>query len=96
VELVNVRLIATGRRPRKLDFRDIRVAPRDGTGPTRRKVSFARGGGFVDTPVLPREMVGAAPLHGPAIIESYDSTVVVPPGAQIQADAAGNLVIAAP
>jgi N-methylhydantoinase A len=96
VELVNVRLIATGRRPRKLDFRDIRVAPRDGTGPTRRQVSFDRRGGFVDTPVLPRESVGAAPLHGPAIIESYDSTVVVPPGAQVQADAAGNLLITAP
>jgi len=96
VELVNVRLIATGRRPRKLDFRDIRVAPRDGAGPTRRPVSFDRRGGFVDTPVLPRETVGAAPLHGPAIIESYDSTVVVPPGAQVQADAAGNLLINAP
>jgi N-methylhydantoinase A len=96
VELVNVRLIATGRRPRKLDFRDIRVVPRDGAGPTRRPVSFDRRGGFVDTPVLPRETVGAAPLPGPAIIESYDSTVVVPPGAQVQADAAGNLLITAP
>jgi N-methylhydantoinase A len=95
VEIVNVRLIATGRRPLKLDFHDIRVAPRDGAGPTRRMVSFDRGGGFVDTPVLPREMVGAAPLPGPAIIESYDSTVVVPPGAQVQTGGGGNLVITA-
>jgi N-methylhydantoinase A len=89
-------LIATGRRPRKLDFRDIRVTPRAGAGPTRRLVSFDRRGGFVDTPVLPRETVGTAPFHGPAIIESYDSTVVVPPGAQVQADTAGNLLITAP
>lgn len=96
MELVNVRLIATGRRPRKLDFRDIRVAPREGAAPTRRQVSFDRRGGFVDTPVLPREALGTAPLPGPAIIESYDSTVVVPPGARVQADAAGNLLISVP
>jgi N-methylhydantoinase A len=96
LELVNVRLIATGRRPRKLDFRDIRVAPREGAALARRQVSFDRRAGSVDTPVLPREALGMAPLDGPAIIESYDSTVVVPPGARAQADAAGNLLIIVP
>jgi len=96
LEIVNVRLIATGRRPRKLDFRDIRVAPCNGIGPTSRKVSFDRRGGFVDTPVLPRETLGSAPLRGPAIIESYDSTVVVPPGARVETDGAGNLLITVP
>ena len=96
LELVNVRLMATGRRPRKLDFRDIRIAPRDGAGPTSRKVSFDRRGGFVETPVLPRETLGPTPVCGPAIIESYDSTVVVPPGASLEIDAAGNLLIAVP
>jgi N-methylhydantoinase A len=96
LELVNVRLTATGRRPLKLDFRSIRVAPRVEAAPTRRQVSFDRRGGFADTPVLSRGMVGAGPLDGPAIIESYDSTVVVPPGAQVHVDAAGNLLISVP
>ena len=96
VELVNVRLIAVGRRPLKLDFRHIRVEPRPGAGPARRHVSFDRRGGFVDTPVLPREAIGGAAIDGPAIIESYDSTVVVPPGARVQADAAGHLLITVP
>jgi N-methylhydantoinase A len=96
MELVNVRLIAIGHRPRKLDFRDIRVEGRPGAGPGHRRVSFDRRGGFVESPVLPRETMGAAAIAGPVVIESYDSTVVVPPGARAQADAAGNLLITVP
>jgi N-methylhydantoinase A len=35
----------------------------------------------------------AAGLRGPAIIESYDSTIVLPPGASAVADVCGNIVI---
>ena len=34
-----------------------------------------------------------AGLAGPLIVESYDSTVVVPPGAAVRRDAVDNLVI---
>jgi N-methylhydantoinase A len=47
----------------------------------------------VDTPVVGRDAVGAFPRGGPVIVESYDSTVVVPPGAALSADPHGNLVI---
>ncbi|HKZ08031.1 MAG TPA: hydantoinase/oxoprolinase family protein [Methylomirabilota bacterium] len=93
LELVNVRLVAAGVRPDRLDFRAVRVAPRNGAArPARRPVSFARGGAPVETPVVPREAV-AAGLRGPAIVESYDSTVVLPPGATAALDACGNIVI---
>ncbi len=93
LELVNVRVVATGLRPNRLDFRTIRVAA--GTPPpaARRRVSFDRRAGAVDTPVLAREAVPAAGTTGPLIVESYDSTVVVPPGAAIRRDALDNLLI---
>ena len=31
---------------------------------------------------------------GPLIVEEYDSTCLVPPGARAETDAAGNIVIA--
>jgi N-methylhydantoinase A len=93
LELVNVRLVATGVRPDRLDFRAVRVAPRDAAArPARRPVRFTRGDAPVDTAVVPREAV-AAGLRGPAIVEAYDSTVVLPPGAAAALDACGNIVI---
>ena len=90
LELVNLRLVATGARRHRLDLRSLRVAARPAT-PTRRPAVFARGAAPVDTPVHPRESVSK--LEGPAIIEAYDSTIVIPPGCTAAADAAGNVVI---
>ena len=92
LELVNVRLVATGRRPSRLDFRalDVTTTP---AGPTHRPVAFDRGGGLVNTPVLGREAVGPAPRRGPLILESYDSTIVVSPGAAVATDPCGDLVL---
>ena len=49
-----------------------------------------------DTPVWPREAVPAAGIAGPVIVESYDSTVVIPPGAFARRDALDNLEITRP
>ena len=32
-------------------------------------------------------------IAGPCIIESYDTTIVVPPAARVRADAVGNLLL---
>jgi N-methylhydantoinase A len=90
LELVNLRLVATGFRANRLDFRRITVAARP-SAQARRLVTFDRNAPAVDTPVVPREQVRA--LRGPAIVESYESTVVVPPGCDVGTDACGNLVI---
>jgi N-methylhydantoinase A len=90
LEVVNFRLVATGVRGNRLDFRSLRVAARPATA-SRRPVVFARGAAAVDTPVHSRESVGK--LDGPAIIEAYDSTVVIPPGCTTAVDAGGNLLV---
>ena len=92
--LVNVRLVATGVRPHRLDFRSLRVAAGAAPGSTApRKIAFDRRGPAVETPVLAREALPAAGMAGPLIVEGYDSTVVVPPGARIRRDAHDALSI---
>ena len=93
LELVNVRLVATGVRPHRLDFRAVRVATGAPVPATHRLVSFERRAPARETPVLGRESVTASGQTGPLIVESYDSTVVVPPGWTVRRDAVDNLLI---
>jgi N-methylhydantoinase A len=46
----------------------------------------------VETPVLRRSDLSAT-RTGPLIVEEYDATCVVPPGARAGLDAGGNIVI---
>ena len=48
---------------------------------------------MIETPVLRRSDLIRA-RGGPLIIEEYDSTCVIAPGAQAELDAGGNIVIA--
>jgi N-methylhydantoinase A len=111
LELVNVRIVATGVRERLVKMGGLDGppippersgrpgaaggAPRSGDAVTAhtRAVHFVRGAAAVDTPIVARDAIGEAPRPGPVIVESYDSTVVVPPGATIQRDAFGSLRI---
>jgi N-methylhydantoinase A len=93
VELVNVRLVATGVRTHRLDFAAVKASTASRGDATTRAVSFVRGAPRVETPVIGRDAVGAIPRRGPLVIESYDSTVVVPPDCDVVADAAGNLLL---
>ena len=60
-----------------------------------RQVYFGAGHGWIATPVLDRDALPGRQM-GPLIVESADSTVVVPPGIAIAADAAGNLLAELP
>jgi N-methylhydantoinase A len=77
VQLVNLRLTATGRLPPLI------LAQRPDPGAARRRTRpawFAETG-FVDTPVHWRAGLAAGTtLAGPAIVEAMDSTILVPPG----------------
>ena len=46
----------------------------------------------MDTPVLGRAAL-AKRMQGPLIVEEFDATCVVPPGASAELDAHGNIVI---
>ena len=59
-----------------------------------RNAYFPELGGFVDTPVYDRYQFGAGTrVVGPALIEERESTIVVGPSADAEADALGNLLI---
>jgi N-methylhydantoinase A len=94
VEFANLRLTAIGVSEKRLRFDGARIDGTANEGATgSRPVSFDRGQGFVETPLLARADVDTTVRLGPAIIESYDTTIVVPPGARFSGDAIGNIMI---
>ncbi len=96
VEIVNLRLAVTVQRPvpplnAQVPGGSLRDAVAD-----ERDVWFV-GAGFVSTPVYDRDKLPAETrFQGPAIVEQMDTTTVVPPGATIDVDRAGNLMIEIP
>ena len=91
---MNLRLSARGRREQRLDFARIRMGGAALAGSSgSRMVSFARGSAPVSTPVLARADMPVSPIAGPMIVESYDTTVVVPPDVLARADAVGNIIL---
>ncbi len=73
------------------------VLPNVAEGPLPRSASrpvYFTGDGFVDTRVFTRPALKAGNrIDGPALIEEYGSTTVVPPGASLAVDEFGNLRI---
>ena len=75
-----------------------RIAAGDASPPAaahtgKRPVYF--GDGFIDTPTFARAHLCAGNrIAGPALVEEHASTTVVLPGAVVEVDAFGNLVIA--
>jgi N-methylhydantoinase A len=99
VELVRLVVTATAADtasipPLRLDVRGqaSTVAP---PGTRTADVHFADG--FVPTPVVARpQLIGAGRREGPLIVESMDTTVVVPPGWTVESDAVGILELRRP
>ncbi|WP_428925026.1 hydantoinase/oxoprolinase family protein [Marinibacterium sp. SX1] len=58
-----------------------------------RTVHFGETFGLCDTPILRRHDLDATPRQGPAIIEEYEGTTVVPPDATVHRDGFDNIVI---
>jgi N-methylhydantoinase A len=91
VELVNLRVQAVGRAHRP----DV-SARADGAGgaaePHHTRPVYWRGKGWADCPIYRRtDLPVGARLEGPAIVEEYGSTVVVPDQWGLVSDAYGNL-----
>jgi N-methylhydantoinase A len=92
VELVALRLVARGLpdRPRLHETLGVDRAGR--SAGDRRPVYFGPEPGWLDTPVLDRPAL-AGGRRGPCVVEEYDATCLVPPGAVAALDGAGNIVI---
>jgi N-methylhydantoinase A len=91
IQLVNLRLTA-------------RVVPVASRPPVRfmgaptpmgiaRAAYFGRAHGTLDTPVLARAHLDETPRPGPLLIDEYDATTLVPPGATARLDEHGNIRI---
>lgn len=94
-ELVNLRLTASVESKKPLML-EIESGSGDGSSALKatRKVYFKNADGEVDCPIYDRGKLGAGDrFEGPAVIEEWNSTVVVNPGQQLHVDAYGNLMI---
>lgn len=97
LELVNLRLTAVGTAPGRLAFDALRLSDTALQGRRgQRQVSFAADTPPVMARLLPRAAIGSEPVSGPVVIESYDTTIALPPGATAWAGAAGAILIEVP
>lgn len=99
VDLINLRVVASAPQPGAADQAGaIRRAAglARSESPRSRACHFGAAHGTVTTPVLSRGDLAGGPVSGPAIIEEFDATCVVPPGAVARLDDQANIVIDIP
>jgi N-methylhydantoinase A len=95
VELVDLRLQVVGAVPRPAPPPPAAVVAREIAPPGRRRVYF--DGAFADAGVFQRaELRPGDAFPGPAVVEQYDTTTLVPPGFRMRVDAWSNLIGEAP
>jgi N-methylhydantoinase A len=92
VEIVSLRLVAQGISDRPRVPNTIRIDRVGGGDRPTRRAYFGPSLGWRETPILDRPDL-ATPREGPCVIEEYDATCVVPPGARAMLDDYGNIVI---
>jgi len=92
VELVSIQVV--GQCLRQGDSVPERVRPSrpEPAPPPPRRAYFGAEIGWLETPILRRSDL-STPRSGPLIVEEYDATCVIPPGAMAELDAGGNILI---
>ncbi|MFK8253220.1 hydantoinase/oxoprolinase family protein [Ancylobacter terrae] len=93
IETVAIRLVAQAPLRAAFDFRTTRLAPPASAAAqeTARRAYFGRARGWIDVPVLPRSAF-TGERAGPLVLESADSTLIVPPGFTAAAGPAGTIL----
>src|SRR5262245_25653841 len=91
VEIVSLRVVGQGLSDRPRVPERVQIGRGAGTHGGSRRVYFGQRGWIV-TQVLTRGDL-ATSRKGPAIVEEYDATCVVPPGASASLDGSGNIVM---
>jgi N-methylhydantoinase A len=91
VEMINLRLRASGQLPQRLE-NGPRIDPRDDAGPSGSRDIL--GNGATHAAIYARDALGSGQrITGPAIVEQTDTTTVIPPGWVGVVDPFGNLAI---
>jgi N-methylhydantoinase A len=93
LELISLRVVATGRRP-KVDLK-LDIAKSKNTNPCgSRKVFFEDLNRFVVTPTFWRSnLVFGNAINGPAIIDQLDSTILIYTNQKAELDEYGNIIV---
>ena len=94
---MNIRLAARGVRSNHLGFEGLEknVITAE-TVEGERQAWFSSKNKSNLTPTMPRGIVEQRNVDGPAILEAYDTTIVLPPGASARTDHCGSIVIDVP
>jgi N-methylhydantoinase A len=92
VELVAIQLVGAGMREGGGVPQGVASHRPERAAQSARQAYFGAEHGWLDTPVLARGDLSSR-RAGPLIVEEYDATCVVPPGASAECDVAGNIVI---
>src|SRR3990167_4965016 len=92
VELVAIQLVGSGPRAGGGGPKNVKSSRVEPVAQAARKAWLGDTRGWMETPVLSRADL-ATGRTGPLIVEKYDTTCVVPPGAHAERDGAGNIVI---
>ncbi len=94
VEIVNLRVTAHGHIPKPRQKRISAKSNGNSALKRCRDVCFRAEEGYIETSIYDRYRLSAeAVLNGPAIVEEFDSTVVIHPGYRATADVFGSLYI---
>ena len=96
IEVVNIRVIGRQINPegKQTDLTTIGSSLYDCIQKkSDRKAYFGQDLGLIDVPVISRYDVDLQYHSGPAIIEEYDTTVVVPPDWNLKRDSNWNLIL---
>jgi N-methylhydantoinase A len=89
---VAIQLVGSGLRAGGGVPQNVTSSRAEPTAQASRRAWFGDKYGWLETPVLSRADLASA-RTGPLIVEEYDTTCVVPPGARAERDIAGNIVI---
>ena len=92
VELVSIQVVGLGVREDAGVPQRVRPSRAEPAAAAPRSAYFGSELGWVKSPILRRSDL-SAPRPGPLIIEEYDATCVIPPGARASLDAGGNIII---
>jgi N-methylhydantoinase A len=96
IELVNIRVVASGSMPRMPRLPAPQAADLNGALLDSAQVHFPSGSGLrpVDTAFYERSRLPlGAKVHGPAVVVQADSTLVIPPAAQAEVLETGDILV---
>ncbi|MSQ62911.1 MAG: hydantoinase/oxoprolinase family protein [Betaproteobacteria bacterium] len=92
VELVTIQVVGQGLHEGTNVPQRVRPSRPEPAPPPPRRAYFGAQIGWLETPVLRRSDL-STPRAGPLIVEEYDATCVIPPGAKAELDTGGNILI---